>query len=231
VIDETLRRSAAHILVEDPHVPVMDEATAHHVRRVLRVREGEPVTVTDGAGAWRSCRLVGSALEPDGDVVTAPAPRQALTLAVAMPKGERQEWLVQKATEVGIDRVVACVAERSVAQWDDDRSQRQLERLRRIALEAALQSRRVRVPVVEGPVPVADLLPTATVAEPGGRPLDVGDTTVVIGPEGGWTPAELDKAWASASLGDTVLRVETAAVVAATMMVGLRRASGGGLAT
>jgi 16S rRNA (uracil1498-N3)-methyltransferase len=231
VIDETLRRSAAHVLVHDPADPEIDIDTAHHLSRVLRLRNGESVTVTDGAGRWRACRLAGGSLEPVGPVAAVPAPRRALTLAVAMPKGDRQEWLVQKATEVGIDRVVACVAERSVVRWDGDRAARHLERLRRVAVEAALQSRRVHVPLIEGPVPVADLLPTATVAEPGGRPLDVGDTTVVIGPEGGWTPEELDKAWATASLGETVLRVETAAVVAATLMVGLRRAGGGGVAS
>jgi len=66
---------------------------------------------------------------------------------------------------------------------------------------------------------------TSTSTDPDGRPLDAGDTTVVVGPEGGWSRAELDAAWATASLGDTVLRVETAAVVAATLMVGLRRGS------
>jgi len=225
MIDSALRSAVAHVLVDDLADPRMDDATAHHVVRVLRVRDGEAVTVTDGAGSWRSCRLRSGVLAVDGDVLTAPEPRRQLTLAVAMPKGDRQEWLVQKATEVGIDRIVAVVAERSVVRWDDERAPRHLDRLRRVATEAALQSRRVRVPVIEGPVPVGELLATATLADPDGRPLDAGDTTVVVGPEGGWSRAELDAAWATASLGDTVLRVETAAVVAATLMVGLRRGS------
>lgn len=226
MIDEALRRSAAHVLVDDLDDPRMDEPTAHHVLRVLRVRDGSIVTATDGRGSWRACCLAAGRLDTAGGaIVCVEAPRRPLTLAVAMPKGERQDWLVQKATEVGIDRLVVCVAERSVARWNDERAPRQLERLRRIAVEAALQSRRVHVPAIDGPVAVGELLASATLADPDGRPLDTGDTTVVVGPEGGWSPAELEQAWATASLGDTVLRVETAAVVAATLMVGMRRGS------
>jgi 16S rRNA (uracil1498-N3)-methyltransferase len=218
-VDETLRRSAAHVLVTDVGAPMLDDASAHHVRRVLRVRDGEVVTVTDGAGRWRPCVMSGGGLEPSGEIVSVDRSPCPATIAVASPKGERLDWLVQKCAEIGIDRLVLVSAERSVVRWDADRGARQLDRLRRIAAEAVLQSRRVWLPEVAGPVPAVDLLPSAVAAEPGGRPLLPGDRTVAVGPEGGWTPAELELAVDRVSLGHAVLRVETAAVVAATLLV------------
>ncbi len=85
-----------------------------------------------------------------------------------------------------------------------------------------MQARRVRVPELDGPVAAATVLGATTVAEPGGRELDSRDVAVAIGPEGGWSPAELAAAQDQVSLGPYVLRVETAAVVAAARMVALR---------
>lgn len=223
-MDEVLRRSAAHVLVADVDVPVADDATVHHLRRVLRLRDGDVVTATDGAGRWRACRLAGDGLAVDGDVAVVDRPVSPVTIAVAPPKGERLEWLVQKCTEVGVDHLVVLAAERSVVRWDGERADRQLSRLRRVAAEAAMQSRRVWLPTVDGPVPASDVLPGAVAAEPGGRPLSPTDTVVAIGPEGGWSPAELTTATDHVSLGDTILRVETAAVVAATLLMSGRAA-------
>jgi 16S rRNA (uracil1498-N3)-methyltransferase len=223
-MDEVLRRSAAHVLVADLTIPVADEAAAHHLRRVLRLRDGEVVTATDGAGGWRTCRFAGGALEVDGEVHQVADPVAPLTIAVAPPKGDRMDWLVQKCTEVGVDHLVVLTAERSVVRWDGDRAERQLRRLRRVAVEAAMQSRRVRLPTITGPVPATELLPGAVAAEPSGRPLAPADTIVAIGPEGGWSPVELAVAADTVSLGETVLRVETAAVVAAALLTAARTA-------
>src|SRR5262249_4480464 len=130
----------------------------------------------------------------------------------------RLDWLVQKVTEVGVTRLVLLAAERSVVRWDDERAPRQLDRLRRIAAEAAMQSRRVWLPALCGPTPATDVLTTCAVAEPGGRALSASDRAMAIGPEGGWSPAELAMAADRVSLGEHVLRVETAAIVAATLM-------------
>jgi 16S rRNA (uracil1498-N3)-methyltransferase len=216
-VHEALRRSASHVLVADVTDPALDEQAAHHLARVLRLRDGAIVTVTDGAGRWRPCRLVGRDVEPDGDVLAEPVP-PPVTVAVAPPKGERLDWLVRKCTEVGVTELVLVEAERSVVRWDAARAAKHLTRLRRIAAEAAMQSRRVWLPVVAGPVPAAEALADALVAEPGGRPVRQGDTRIAVGPEGGWTPAELAYASERVSLGPYVLRVETAAVVAATLM-------------
>lgn len=217
-MDEALRRSAAHVLVADVDAPAVDDDTVHHLRRVLRLRDGAVVTVTDGAGAWRPCRLTASGLDPDGDVVV-DGPARPITIAVAPPKGDRLEWLVQKCTEVGVSRIVLLHAERSVVRWDGDRVTRHLARLGRVATEAAMQSRRVWLPEVSGPVAAGSVLTAAAIAEPGGRRVGVDDVRIAIGPEGGWTPTEVAGAADRVSLGPNVLRVETAAVVAATLMV------------
>jgi 16S rRNA (uracil1498-N3)-methyltransferase len=221
-VDDALRRSAAHVLVADVDAPLLDDAAAHHLSRVLRLRDGAAVSVTDGAGQWRSCHLVAGALETGGDVEQEP-PLPRLTVAVAPPKGDRLEWLVQKCTEVGVTSIVLLDAERSVVRWEGDRAARQLERLQRIALEAAMQSRRVWLPDVCGPVGAATVLPGAVIAEPGGRPVDPGDAVVAVGPEGGWSPDEVAMAAGRVDLGPHVLRVETAAVVAVTLMVAAGR--------
>jgi len=221
-MEESLRRSAAHIWVDDVDAPAPDDEATHHLRRVLRLRDGAAVSVTDGVGAWRACRLVGHDLESVAPVIREDQPRWPITILAAAPKGDRVEWMVQKCTEVGVDRIVVLTAERSVMRWEDERAARNMDRLRRIAVEAALQSRRVWFPVVEGPTPAATILAGAVIAELGGRQLDVGDRSVAVGPEGGWTPGELRLAGDHVELGNNVLRVETAAVVAANRLVMLR---------
>jgi 16S rRNA (uracil1498-N3)-methyltransferase len=207
------------MLVDDVEVPVLTDDAVHHLFRVLRMRDGEPVTVTDGRGVWRACRTLGSGLEPVGEVNTEHRRARTLTVASAIPKQDRPEWIVQKLTELGIDRIVLLHAERSVVRWSDERGAKQLAKLRRVAEEALQQSRGVWLPELSGPVDASDVLPTAVAAEPGAPPIGPGVDTIAIGPEGGWSRAELEVAMGSASLGSTVLRVETAAVVAAARMV------------
>jgi 16S rRNA (uracil1498-N3)-methyltransferase len=221
-VDETLRRAAAHVVVHDVSSPQLSADALHHLSRVLRLRRGEAVTITDGAGRWRGAQFTGDGVEPTGEVVTERRPDRLLTIAVAPPKGDRLEWLVAKCTEVGIDRIVLLEAEHSVVRWPEDRAARQVDRLRRIAADAASQSRRVWLPEVAGPAPAIEVLPGFAAAEPGGRPLRAGDAAVAVGPEGGWSPKELEVAGGSVSLGPNVLRVETAAVVAAVLMVSSR---------
>ena len=221
-MNPTLRHASAHVFVESLAAPQLDPADAHHLTRVLRLRTGSPVTASDGAGGWVPCVLsAGGGLEATGAIVEVPAPATSLTIASAVPKGDRPELIVQKLTEIGVDRIVFVATARTVVRWDEHRGERQLERLRRVAREAAMQSRRTRLPLVDGVVALADVLGGSgvVVAEPGGRPLDPGDHTVVVGPEGGFDPVELGDDVDRVDLGETVLRVETAAIVAATLLV------------
>lgn len=231
--DPGIRRAAvAHVFVPaglidvDGRLPLDDETT-HHLDRVLRVRDGESVTVTDGAGRWRSTRVrragSGVELEPAGAVVAEVRGTEQLTLATAMPKGDRLEWLVQKTTELGVDRLVLLHCDRSVTRWKDERADRQRERLQRIADEACRQSRRVWRIAIEGPVVATSILPTAVVAEPGGRNLTPTDRHVAVGPEGGWTAEELAVAADRVDLGENVLRTETAAIAVAALAAAARR--------
>jgi 16S rRNA (uracil1498-N3)-methyltransferase len=226
-VNPALRRSVAHLLVADVEAAVLDDESAHHLLRVLRARDGETITVTDGAGRWRVCRITGHAIEPAGDVAVESPPPTPLTVCFVVPKSDRPEWMVQKLTEIGIDRIVLLESRRSVVRWDDERAAKALPRLRRVAAEAVQQSRRVYLPEIRGPVVASELISVSGVAtaEPGGATLDAIDQAVAIGPEGGWDPDELAVAARTVDLGETVLRVETAAVVAATLMCALRRSA------
>ncbi|WP_394936968.1 RsmE family RNA methyltransferase [uncultured Ilumatobacter sp.] len=227
-VDEERRSASTQIFVAgdvlDIDGPiVLDSDVEHHLTRVLRLSEGERVSVSDGVGRWRLAAVIQAggflALEPVGPVVVTPRPHPPLSIATAIPKGDRVDWLVQKAVEIGIDTVQFLHAERSVVRWKAERAAKQVERLNRIAHEAARQSRRVWLPEVRPPVPALEVLASSVVAEPGGRDIAVGDTFISIGPEGGWSPSELAIAAAQVHLGHNVLRTETAVLVAATLCV------------
>ena len=147
-------------------------------------------------------------------------------MAFAPTKGDRPEWVVQKLTELGVDRIVPLRTARSVVRWEGDRALRQVERLRRIAREASAQSRRVWLPEVTGVCvlgAVAEVAGAAPVlADPGGGPPGLDRPVVAVGPEGGWDDDERSAATATVGLGPTVLRAETAAVAAATLLCSLR---------
>lgn len=228
---EILRRSAAHVLVDDLADPQLSDRAAHHLLRVRRLRDDETVTITDGQGRWRTARLVRSGLSALGEVVEEQASLHRLELLVAVPKQDRPEWIVQKATELGIDRIVLLHADRSVVRWEPDRAAKHLARLRTVATEALMQSRRTFLPEIAGPIPAAAAFSErvsgrgagpVVVADPGGRPLGPHDHRVAVGPEGGWSAEELALAPATVSLGANVLRVETAALAACVLMQALR---------
>jgi 16S rRNA (uracil1498-N3)-methyltransferase len=131
--------------------------------------------------------------------------------------------MVQKVTELGVDRLVLLHAEHSVVRWKPDRIEHQLARLQRIADEALRQSRRVQRMTIDAPVTATDVLGQFVAAEPGGRTLRAGDTAVAVGPEGGWSASELAVCRDRIDLGPTILRTETAAVAVSTLCVAFER--------
>lgn len=223
--------TAAHAFVDDVRAPVLADDDRRHLERVLRVRDGEEVTVSDGRGAVVRCvfRRAGD-LEIAGDVEVVPAPAPPITVAFAVPKGERAEWAVQKLTEVGVDAIVLLHSARSVVRWDDDaRATRRVERLRRVAREAAMQSRRARLPSVDGPVAFAEAAGTlvgACLADVPGDghvgPPSLRTPAVLVGPEGGWDDGERAVGLLRVALAPHVLRAETAAVAAGVLLGALR---------
>jgi 16S rRNA (uracil1498-N3)-methyltransferase len=214
-----------HVFVADVAAPVLDDDDRHHLERVLRVRVGEDVTVSDGRGGWRACVFAtGGALEAVADVEHRPAPMPPITVGFALTKGEKPETAVQKLTELGVDRIIPFLADRSVARWEGDRAERHVARLRKVAREAAMQSRRAHLPVVDDLVDFATAaaLPGACRADAGGAPPTLARPVVLVGPEGGWSDAERAAALPIVGLGPFVLRAETAALAAGAVLGALR---------
>ena len=151
----------------------------------------------------------------------------ALTVAFAPVKGERPEWVVQKLTELGIDRIVPLLSERSVVRWSGARGKSTVERLRRVAREAAAQCRRVWLPDVGDTVRFVDLHQLGRAGEvvlaqlSGDRP-NASQRVVAVGPEGGWSTTELASGLPTVGFGLSVLRAETAAVTAGALLASLR---------
>jgi 16S rRNA (uracil1498-N3)-methyltransferase len=216
-------------------------AEGRHAATVRRIRPGERVDVADGAGLIAECVVTGVGA---GSVTlrvesrrAVPAPDPRIVVVQALPKGDRAELAVETMTEVGVDVIVPWAAERCVARWPaGDRAARALARWRAAAREAAKQARRARIPEVAelaSTAAVAALLEAAACAvilEPGAEAalarLDLaahGDVVLVVGPEGGLSPAEVTefaKAGAvPARLGDSVLRASTAGAAAAAVLM------------
>lgn len=228
------RSASAQVFVEDLMSPELDADDHHHLSRVLRLRAGDEVCVTDGRGGWRSCAFTGDAtLDPLGEVRHAPAPAYPVTVGFALVKGDRPELVVQKLTELGVDRIVPFAARRSVVRWDEARAAKQMERLRRVAREACGQCRRLWLPTVgsaegnendsggQALATFAQVRAGAALADAGGRPLRRSDRVVLVGPEGGWDPEERDGADRIA-VGEHVLRAETAAIAVGVALTALR---------
>lgn len=216
-------RASAHVFVDDLDRLELSEEDEHHLRRVLRITPGERVTASDGRGRWRSCRLGPDGLEDEGVSGTDDPPRPRVTVAFALTKGDRPEWVVQKLTEAGVDTIVPFTAARSVVRWDDKKSVRNVERLRRVAREAAMQSRRTWLPTVSGVRSFADVAGEgAALAHPGGDPPSLDRARIVVGPEGGFSDEELACGLPVVGLGPTTLRAETAALAAGLVLCHLR---------
>jgi 16S rRNA (uracil1498-N3)-methyltransferase len=230
--------AAAERLAAD-HV-VLDGPEGRHAATVRRLRRGERVDLTDGAGLMAECVVAGA--ERDAlrlDVVARhrqPPPIPRIVVVQALPKGDRGELAVEVMTEVGVDEIVPWAAARCVTRWRAERRDKSLARWRTTAREAAKQARRAWLPVV------SELASTGQVAErieaaaaivvlheAAPTPLGslelprTGEIIAVVGPEGGITQAEIDAFTAAggrpARLGPTILRTSTAGVAAAVVLL------------
>jgi len=222
-----VRRAAAHVFVADLDRPEIGDDDRHHLERVLRLRVGEKVTASDGRGGLRVCAFApGGALEPDGEIEVSAPPSPAIGVGFALVKAEKPEWFVQKLTECGVDRIVPVASARSIVRWDPAKATRSLERWRRVAVEAAMQSRRRWLPAVEPLRPFEGVVGGTgfALADPDGDPPDVERfPMVLVGPEGGWSDEERAAAAGRfVRFGPTVLRTATAAVAAGVVLVALR---------
>jgi len=225
-VDEYLRRNPL-VFVDDLGLPQVTEHDWRHLTRSLRLRPGAPIALGDGAGTWRPATITVDGIEVDGDVggdCRHDPPRAGTTMVAFSPvKGDRTEWVVQKLTELGVDRIVVIETERSVVRWDQKRRTQKMAKLGAVAREAAMQCRSLWLPQIDGPLPLIDLQADGAgqwvMAEPGSHRLVTSDDRqIIIGPEGGFTPAEL-AGYDTVALPGNILRAETAALAAATVMV------------
>jgi len=208
---------------------------ARHLTRVLRVEPGQRYEISDNANVY----LAEIETAHKGLVIfqtlekLPPPPEQArLILCAALFKFDHFEWMIEKATELGVSEIVPVETTRS-ERGLERAAHKRLERWRRIALEASQQSRRAFLPEVQEPVPFDGLLKFdathryALDEEPGGSPLAAAfpstrgtadSIALLVGPEGGWTDDERAKFephhWTRVSLGPLILRAETAAIAA-----------------
>jgi 16S rRNA (uracil1498-N3)-methyltransferase len=218
---------------------VLDGEEGRHAATVRRMRVGERLTLTDGAGSAAECvvEAVRSGRDAAVELLVQrrryePPPRPRVIVAQALAKGDRGELAVELATEAGADAVLPWRAVRSVARWDDGpRGAKALARWRNTARAAAKQARRVWVPEVSQAVYTAALAAVArdaalalvldATASRGLAELELpddGNLLLVVGPEGGISAGELDLLTGAGAipvrLGPTVLRTSTAAAVA-----------------
>ncbi|HJL98870.1 MAG TPA: RsmE family RNA methyltransferase [Acidimicrobiales bacterium] len=211
-----------HVFVDNLQAPELSDEDRHHLQRVLRLKSGDPLTVGDGVNQWRPA-IFGTSIETTGEVVAVPPPSIPITIGFVVPKGDRPSWIVQKLTELGVDEIHLLSSQRSVVKWNPTKAEQQHQRLTRIAREAAMQSRQVRVPQIK---PISEIKhvttkPALALAHRNGDRITLKQSTIYIGPEGGWDPTEVaDRR--TISLGPSVLRAETAAVTAASALSLLR---------
>ena len=212
----------------------LEGSEAHHLMHVLRLGIGQTVTLFDGSGLEGSAELTGTAEGVAELTIRAvraaeSEPAVSLVLGAAVPKGDRFGWLIEKATELGVQRFVPLVTERSVVIPGEGK----LERMRRTIVEASKQCGRNRLMELSPPALWADFVgrefaaAPAWVAHPAGEPIGsvsrpAGPLVAAVGPEGGFTDAELQLAVESSgklvSLGPQILRVETAALAMAAVI-------------
>ncbi|MDE0126241.1 MAG: RsmE family RNA methyltransferase [Bryobacterales bacterium] len=207
-------------------------SAAHHLARVARLRPGERVEVSDQARAYRAVterctpREVRFRIE---EPLPPPAPAPELDVGLSIIRFRRFEWAVEKLTELGVNSVTPVAADRSDAALRAA-SIKRVARWRRIALEAAQQSRRLAAPLVRTPVGLDEFTgrctaPLRLLAQPGAPRFAAagmdGGTAFLVGPEGGWTRTERQVAaehgFEPVALGANVLRSETAALALATI--------------
>jgi 16S rRNA (uracil1498-N3)-methyltransferase len=209
---------------------------ARHLREVLRLKPGDPVSVFDGEGKEFRARVAQARrefaeLDLDEEIEAArPESPLQITLAVALLKGEKFDLVVQKATELGVTKIVPLITRfADIKLRDESDASKRVARWQRIALEAAKQSGRAVVPQIEKVSPFESVLsssnPCLLFSEREGRGLTQIDTdriTAIIGSEGGWSDEELEQASAAGAqivtLGGRILRAETAAITVAALL-------------
>ena len=230
----------------DDKTATLTAEETRHLRNVLRLKSGDEVHLFDGAGREYQCRI--QSVRRDSTEVkliaevepASPESSLDLTLAVALLKGEKFDLVVQKATELGVTRIIPVTTSRADVRLKNvEDAERKTTRWQRIALEATKQCGRASLMKIERPAELVELFKTSEqntglrlmFAERGGElfknawaatPETASKVTALVGLEGGWTDDEIGEArtagWKIVTLGGRILRAETAAIVIATLL-------------
>ena len=225
----------------------LEESESHHAARVLRKQAGDTIELFDGRGQSALAEItlvkkdrVDVRIVQRGEIQKSPQPE--IRLAVAPPKGDRFRWLVEKATELGVDRLIPLLTERTVVEPGSGK----LDKLQAAVVTACKQSGRNLVMQVSENTPLADCLcavdasttsrailvgdPHGEMFQPDMLPVGAREVLLLIGPEGGWSEAELEAATRAGArrirIADQILRTETAAIQLAGLCVWARSLAG-----
>lgn len=243
-----------HVLLASPleDAPRLTEASAHHLRRVLRLEVGSALSVTDGRGRVATARLTADGVALTSPVDATATARPELVLVQALAKGRRLDDAVRAACELGVERIVPVIAERTQGRPSDVERTALVERWRALARSALEQSRSTWLTRVDEVRTVADLAGPAT-SQPGAHDVERSElrllavphaaalsdvlpdvlgersgaarVSVAVGPEGGWSDAEVAllsaAGWVTVGLGRSVLRTEHAGLVALAALAAL----------
>ena len=209
--------------------PVLPADAARHLR-VVRPKDGEQVELFDGHGSFRAYVWFGGALRAQSDRRTIGRPNDSLTLFACVTKGSRWDWTIEKATELGASRIVPVISDRTIVRIPKAERAAKRERWMRIAEDAARQSDAKWLPEIAEAVDFADVLALvretkcligALTDPPSPLISTASGNAVFIGPEGDFTPDELTALMSVAtpvSFGSTILRAETAAIFALSVL-------------
>lgn len=225
----------------DQHQAILRGDDARHVTKVLRLRPGEHLLVCDGQGRDYDCVFESASasevlLRVESSQPSQTEPSLFVTLYQALPKGDKLDWIIQKAVELGVGAVVPVLTQRCVSRPDPKSMEKKRERLQRIALEAAKQCGRGRIPQVQPLLSYEEALAAMAADEKAllfyensttsfRRELEQGATSlsILVGAEGGLSPQEVEAAQQlgipSVSLGKRILRCETAPLAALAVLM------------
>lgn len=220
--------------------PELSREASRHLK-VLRPEKGEQFELFDALGAWRLYEFDGNVLAPISSVNYASRPKRELALFACVTKSSRWDWTLEKATELGVDLVVPVISSRTIVRIPASERESKQERWRRIVIEAAGQSGARYAPKINLPVDFDGALEmlgsyecfTGAITTPPSPPLlraldkvcPTSSLAVFIGPEGDFSPDELDRLLLHShpvSLGDTILRAETAAICSLSVLAQYR---------
>ncbi len=235
---DRLRRLFARELPLDGGPVVLDAAAARHAR-VLRLSAGDRFMIFDGRGQLAEARIVkidDARIEAIAETPeNAADPGPSVVLVQALAKGDKMDGIVRMATELGARAIHLAISEHSVPRLDEERGAKRIERLERIAREAARQSERQAIPAIAPPAPLIEIAdrPAQDSLRLSLSPrasLSIADACrgarsawIAIGPEGGFSSAErsalVERNWREVGMGSGILRVETAAPVALALVL------------